>query len=136
MTSHSGRTPNPGAMPGRPGRPGRRRLPWAWPLLPLALPLLGLWALPARADSRTAESIWSQSDAQQRATSQVPLADRANISDTRCQEVGVGRMGSLPRFRCTVWFTPTPAVKPAAPATTAAPATPAAPVAPGTPPTP
>lgn len=101
-------------------------------LLWLGLPLSLLWltAPEARAESRTAESIWSQSDAQQRATSQVPLADRANISDTRCQEVGVGRMGSLPRFRCTVWFTPTPAAKPAAPVTQAAPV---APVAPATP---
>ena len=104
--------------------------PLALPLLTLAVPLLGQGALPARADSRTAESIWSQSDAQQRATSQVPLADRANISDTRCQEVGVGPMGSLPRFRCTVWFTPTPVAKPTAPAT---PAAPVAPVAPATP---
>jgi hypothetical protein len=70
--------------------------------------------LPVRAESRTAESIWSQSDAQQRAIQQIPLADRDNITQTRCQEVGVGSMGSLPRFRCTVWFDPTP---PAAPAT-------------------
>lgn len=124
MTTPIGRTTRPGAIG---CRPGRRRLRLALPLLPLALPLLWLGALPVRAESRTAESIWSQSDALQRATSQVPPADRATITDTRCQEVGVGRMGSLPRFRCTVWFTPTAPAKPAAPAT------PAAPVAPATP---
>lgn len=77
-------------------------------LLWLALPLSLLWltALEARAESRTAESIWSQSDATQRAIEQVPPAAREGISQTRCQEVGVGRMGSLPRFRCTVWFEP------------------------------
>lgn len=93
----------------RPRGLGRR---WLW--VPLALPLFGLAPLPVRAESRTAESIWSQSDAQQRAIQQIPLADRDNITQTRCQEVGVGSMGSLPRFRCTVWFDPTP---PAAPAT-------------------
>jgi hypothetical protein len=83
-------------------------------MVPLALPLFGLAALPVRAESRTAESIWSQSDAQQRAIQQVPLANRDGITQTRCQEVGVGRMGSLPRYRCTVWFDP---VAPAPPST-------------------
>ncbi|MFI0403510.1 MAG: hypothetical protein ACH34U_11440 [Cyanobium sp.] len=94
-------------------------------LLLLSLPLcaLVLIAPPAVAESRTAESIWSQSDAEQRAINQIPVADRSGISNTRCQEVGVGRMGSLPRFRCTVWFTPAPP----APAAPAAPASPAAP---------
>ncbi|MEB3305375.1 MAG: hypothetical protein VKL58_04075 [Cyanobacteriota bacterium] len=94
-------------------------------LLLLSLPLsaLVLIASPAQAESRTAESIWSQSDAEQRAIDQIPVADRSGISNTRCQEVGVGRMGSLPRFRCTVWFTPAlPA--PAAPAAPASPAVP------------
>ncbi len=76
-------------------------------MAPLVLPLLWLSALPVRAESRTAESIWSENDAQQRATQQVPLADRDSITQTRCQEVGVGRMGGLPRYRCTVWFDPT-----------------------------
>ncbi|MFN9658876.1 MAG: hypothetical protein ACK6BC_00615 [Cyanobacteriota bacterium] len=85
--------------------------------LSLVLPLLWLAALPAGAESRTAESIWSQSEAQQRATDQIPLADRDGITQTRCQEVGVGPMGSLPRFRCTVWFQPVaPSPEPAAPA--------------------
>jgi hypothetical protein len=83
-------------------------------LLLLSLPIsaLVLIAPPAHAESRTAESIWSQSDAQQRAVDQIPETDRAGITNTRCQEVGVGRMGSLPRFRCTVWFTSTPASPP------------------------
>jgi|GEM_PF-6800522 hypothetical protein len=76
--------------------------------LPLAVSLLALGGLApgARAGSRTAESIWSQSDAQQRAIERIPMADRPGITHSRCQDVGVGRMGSLPRFRCTVWFTP------------------------------
>jgi hypothetical protein len=92
-------------------------------LLSLPLAALVLVAPPARAESRTAESIWSQSDAQQRAIDQIPEADRAGITNTRCQEVGVGRMGSLPRFRCTVWFTP-PQPAPVAPSAPASPATP------------
>ncbi|MEB3256757.1 MAG: hypothetical protein VKN83_00410 [Cyanobacteriota bacterium] len=92
-------------------------------LLSLPLAALVLGAPPARAESRTAESIWSQSDAQQRAIDQIPETDRAGITNTRCQEVGVGRMGSLPRFRCTVWFTPPPPA-PAAPAVPASPAAP------------
>jgi hypothetical protein len=95
-------------------------------LFSLPFSALLLIAPPAQAESRTAESIWSQSDAEQRAIDQIPMADRAGISNTRCQEVGVGRMGSLPRYRCTVWFTPPPAA-PVAPATPAGPATPAAP---------
>ncbi|MEY4353556.1 MAG: hypothetical protein RLZZ609_1797 [Cyanobacteriota bacterium] len=74
----------------------------------VALSLLWLTSAQAKAESRTAESIWSESDAQQRAIEQIPLEDRSGISNTRCQEVGVGRMGSLPRYRCTVWFDPTP----------------------------
>jgi hypothetical protein len=91
--------------------------------LPLSLSALVLITSPAHAESRTAESIWSQSDAQQRAVDQIPERDRAGITNTRCQEVGVGRMGSLPRFRCTVWFTPVQA----APAAPAAPGSPSAP---------
>lgn len=77
-----------------------------------ALSLLWLSSAQAKAESRTAESIWSESDAQQRAIEQIPLEDRSGISNTRCQEVGVGRMGSLPRYRCTVWFDPTPKTPP------------------------
>lgn len=86
-------------------RANQQRFDW---LLWLALPLSLLWlpAPEARAESRTAESIWSESDASQRAIDQVPPEAREGISQTRCQEVGVGRMGSLPRFRCTVWFDP------------------------------
>jgi hypothetical protein len=90
-------------------------------LLTLSVPILWLAALPALAESRTAESIWSQSDAQRQAVDQIPLADRDGITQTRCQEVGVGRMGGLPRFRCTVWFDPAPPAAPSAPAVPAAP---------------
>jgi hypothetical protein len=90
-------------------------------LLTLSVPILWLAALPALAESRTAESIWSQSDAQRQAEDQIPLADRDGITQTRCQEVGVGRMGGLPRFRCTVWFDPAPPAAPSAPAVPAAP---------------
>jgi hypothetical protein len=85
-------------------------------VLTMSVPIL-LWlaALPAAAESRTAESIWSQSDAQRQALDQIPLADRDGVSQTRCQEVGVGRMGGLPRFRCTVWFTPGAAGEPGTP---------------------
>jgi len=88
---------------------------WGRGLLPLIVPFLWLVALPVQAGSRTAESIWSQSDAQQRAVDQIPREDREGITQTRCQEVGVGRMGSLPRFRCTVWFNPTAPATPASP---------------------
>jgi hypothetical protein len=82
--------------------------------LGLGLALVGLVVPPVQAETRTAESIWSQSDAQQRALDQVPEEARGGVTRTSCQEVGVGRMGSLPRFRCTVWFTPVPAAAPGA----------------------
>jgi hypothetical protein len=109
--------PAQGSAPLSTRRRPQRGEAWRWLIGSLALPLLGLSPLPVQAETRTAESVWSQSDAQQRAIEQVPLADRANINQTRCQEVGVGSMGSLPRFRCTVWFEPAaptpPAPKPA-----------------------
>ena len=115
MTRRDGK----GAPRRRAGGPRRTRLlPW------LLASLLGLWGLPGRTESRTAESIWSQSDAQQRAVGQIPLADRDGITQTRCQEVGVGRMGSLPRFRCTVWFTPVTPSLPDKPSTPVTPSTP------------
>jgi len=30
----------------------------------------------------------------------------AQVDSTSCQEIGVGSMGGLPRYRCTVRFTP------------------------------
>ena len=71
----------------------------------LALAALGFWPGAARADnSRSADSIWSQDDASQRALQQVPAG--AQVDSTTCQEIGVGSMGGLPRYRCTVRFTP------------------------------
>jgi hypothetical protein len=71
----------------------------------LALAALAPWPLAARAQpSRTAESIWSQEDASQRALQLVPTG--ARVDSTACQEIGVGSMGGLPRYRCTVRFSP------------------------------
>jgi hypothetical protein len=73
--------------------------------LALALAALAPWPLAARAQpSRTAESIWSQEDASQRALQLVPAG--AQVDSTSCQEIGVGSMGGLPRYRCTVRFSP------------------------------
>jgi hypothetical protein len=71
----------------------------------LALVALAAWPLAVRAQpSRTAESIWSQEDASQRALQLVPSG--ARVDSTACQEIGVGSMGGLPRYRCTVRFSP------------------------------
>jgi len=115
MTRKKKKSSGPTRYPER-GAPRR----WIRKLLVVALPLPFLWLTSghAKAESRTAESIWSESDAQQRAIEQIPVKDRAGISQTRCQEIGVGRMGSLPRFRCSVWFEPTPSpTGPASPST-------------------
>jgi hypothetical protein len=98
--------PGPKA-PGAPGRPspGAPELRARTLALALALASLGPWPLPAWAEpSRTAESIWSQEDASQRALQLVPAG--AQVNSTSCQEIGVGSMGGLPRFRCTVRFSP------------------------------
>lgn len=83
-----------------PGGPGLRA-----GTLALALAVLAPWPLAARAESsRTAESIWSQEDASQRALQLLPSG--ARVDSTSCQEIGVGSMGGLPRYRCTVRFSP------------------------------
>lgn len=99
----------PSSPPSEALRPGRAPAPSALALrartLALALAALGLGPLVARAEpSRTAESIWSQDDASQRALQLVPAG--AQVDSTSCQEIGVGSMGGLPRYRCTVRFTP------------------------------
>ncbi len=99
----------PSPPPSEALRPGRAPAPGALALrartLALALAALGLGPLLARAEpSRTAESIWSQDDASQRALQLVPAG--AQVDSTSCQEIGVGSMGGLPRYRCTVRFTP------------------------------
>jgi len=84
--------------------PGRRA-GTALTLMALALVALAAWPLAVRAQpSRTAESIWSQEDASQRALQLVPSG--ARVDSTACQEIGVGSMGGLPRYRCTVRFSP------------------------------
>lgn len=95
--------------PGAPGRPNPGgqglRAGTALVLMALALAALAPWPLAARAQpSRTAESIWSQEDASQRALQLVPTG--ARVDSTACQEIGVGSMGGLPRYRCTVRFSP------------------------------
>ena len=95
--------------PGAPGRPNPGgqglRAGTALVLMALALAALAPWPLAARAQpSRTAESIWSQEDASQRALQLVPTG--AKVDSTACQEIGVGSMGGLPRYRCTVRFSP------------------------------
>jgi hypothetical protein len=106
-----------------PGGGGNRRMQR---LLLLALPALCLGSPAAWAESRTAESVWSQNDAQQRAVQQIPLADRGGITNTECQQIEIG-MGSLPRYRCTVFFTPAPATAPAPAARPGATSSPAKP---------
>jgi hypothetical protein len=105
------------------GGGGKRRM---HRLLLLALPALCLGSPAAWAESRTAESVWSQDDAQQRAVQQIPLADRDGITNTECQQIEIG-MGSLPRYRCTVFFTPAPATAPAPAARPGATSSPAKP---------
>ena len=98
--------PRPGVQ-GRPnpGSQGLRAGTLGLALAALALVALAPWPLAARAQpSRTAESIWSQEDASQRALQLVPTG--ARVDSTACQEIGVGSMGGLPRYRCTVRFSP------------------------------
>jgi len=96
-----------GPRPGVQGRPNPGRQGLGAGTLALALVALALapWPLATRAQpSRTAESIWSQEDARQRALQLVPTG--AQVDSTACQEIGVGSMGGLPRYRCTVRFSP------------------------------
>lgn len=78
---------------------GRNRL-----LLPLALLLPLVVAPPLRAGSVTAESIWDQGNALERARSQLP-AD-ARETGHRCQ---VLQVRNDQRYRCSVEFSTDPA---------------------------
>ena len=108
----------------RPLRPVRGLRPWPWlsrgpglrrcwqaPAL-----LLSLLAAPVQAGSVTAESVWDQSNAIQRAQSQVPAG--ATVTRNACTVVNV-RTGN-DRYICTVYYTDAPAapapVSPPAPA--------------------
>ena len=62
--------------------------------------LLGA-ALPVQAGSITAESVWSEDDATQRAEVQVPK--NSTITNTQCQTIQVRNSD---RYRCTVFFKP------------------------------
>jgi hypothetical protein len=86
------------------GPPPRHR----HPLLIAALLLLSAPA--AGAGEATAESIWSRSDARQRALQQVPAG--ATTGRARCREIGMA--GNDVRYRCTIPYTTAPADAPAA----------------------
>ncbi len=77
---------------------------------------LALLAVPARAGSVTAESIFDRQATRQQARSQVPKG--ATVTRTVCEDLEVGLDNT--RYRCTVYYTMTPS-----PAATPAPATPA-----------
>ena len=89
------------------------------PLLTVALLTggLALQAGPAPAGSVTAESVFNRQATRQEAKSQVPKG--ATVTRTVCEDLEVGMDNT--RYRCTVFYTTTPASP--APATT----TPAAP---------
>ena len=65
------------------------------------LALLLAAALPVQAGSITAESVWSEDDATQRAEVQVPK--NSTVIDTQCETIQVRNSD---RYRCTVFFKP------------------------------
>ncbi len=77
---------------------------------------VALPAGPARAGSVTAESIFDRQATRQQARSQVPKG--ATVTRTVCEDLEVGLDNT--RYRCTVYYTMTPA-----PAATPAPVAPA-----------
>ena len=90
------------------------------PLLTVALLAGGLALLagPARAGSVTAESVFDRQATRQQAKSQVPKG--ATITRTVCEDLEVGMDNT--RYRCTVFYTTTPASPAPAKTTPAAPA--------------
>ena len=80
---------------------------------------LALLAVPARAGSVTAESIFDRQATRQQAKSQVPKG--ATITRTVCEDLEVGMDNT--RYRCTVFYTTAPASPAPATTTPAAPAT-------------
>ena len=70
-----------------------------------------LVAGPACAASVTADSVWDQNDARQRALEQVPKG--STVTGTRCEVISVG-MGN-DRYRCTVEYSRGGAPEQAAP---------------------
>jgi hypothetical protein len=79
---------------------------------------LALLAVPARAGSVTAESVFDRQATRQQAKSQVPRG--ATITRTVCEDLEVGMDNT--RYRCTVFYTTTPASPAPAMTTPAAPA--------------
>ena len=84
---------------------------------------LALLAGPARAGSVTAESVFDRQATRQDAKSQVPKG--ATVTRTVCEDLEVGLDNT--RYRCTVYYTMTPA-----PAATPTPSATPAPSAPAT----
>lgn len=83
-------------VPRSPQRPSHRL---AW--LASSVCLVGsAWLLgsPVLAGSVTADSVWDQNDARQRALEQMPAG--STVTGTRCEVISVG-MGN-DRYRCTV----------------------------------
>ena len=74
------------------------------PTIPLAAALSLALTPAALAGSITAESIWDQSNAIQRAQQQLPA--NATVTNTRCTVVNV-RTGNY-RYICTLQYTTTP----------------------------
>ncbi|EAQ69391.1 hypothetical protein SynRS9909_01366 [Synechococcus sp. RS9909] len=65
------------------------------------LALLLAASLPVQAGSITAESVWSEDDATQRAEVQVPK--NSTVTDSQCETIQVRNSD---RYRCTVFFKP------------------------------
>ena len=65
---------------------------------------------PALAGSATADSIWDHKNALQRAMQAMPAG--ATLTNQRCETIEVG-LDNI-RYRCTVWWSDTPAPAPAA----------------------
>jgi hypothetical protein len=82
------------------------------------LAMVALPAGPARAGSVTAESIFDRQATRQQARSQVPKG--ATVTRTVCEDLEVGLDNT--RYRCTVYYTMSPAPTPAATPAPAAPA--------------
>jgi hypothetical protein len=70
----------------------------------LSLGTAVLVAGPAMAGSVTADSVWDQNDARQRALEQMPAG--STVTGTRCEVISVG-MGN-DRYRCTVEYSSSP----------------------------
>jgi len=69
--------------------------------LAVAMLLAAALPMPIQAGSITAESVWDEADATQRAEEQVPQG--STVTDTKCRVIQVKESD---RYRCTVFFKP------------------------------